>query len=98
MIRAGSPTYTSYRRYNNAEFKARAFKLKAEFTTGAIDEQIAVDQLRVVANMPIRTITGSVTTNAAAVSDTDVSVDLWSGQQVCGDSICRHRFYHQRKR
>ena len=31
------------------------FKLKAEFTTGAIDEQIAVDQLRVVANMPIRT-------------------------------------------
>ena len=74
---AGSPTYTSYRRYNNAEFKARAFKLKAEFSTGAIDEQIAVDQLRVVANMPIRTVTGSVATSASA----DVSVSYGTGNK-----------------
>ena len=71
------PTYTSYRRYNNAEFKARAFKLKAEFSTGAIDEQIAVDQLRVVANMPIRTVTGSVTTSTSA----DVSVAYGAGNK-----------------
>ena len=74
---AGSPTYTSYRRYNNAEFKARAFELKAEFSTGAIDEQIAVDQLRVVANMPIRTVTGSVTTSTSA----DVSVAYGTGNK-----------------
>ncbi len=74
---AGSPTYTSYRRYNNAEFKARAFKLKAEFTTGAVDEQIAVDQLRVVANMPVRTVTGSVTTSTSA----DVSVAYGTGNK-----------------
>jgi predicted phage tail protein len=74
---AGSPTYTSYRRYNNAEFKARAFNLKAEFTTGSFDEQIAVDQLRVVANMPIRTVTGSVTTSTSA----DVSVAYGTGNK-----------------
>ena len=73
----GSPTYTSYRRYNNAEFKARAFELKAEFTTGNELEQIAVDQLRVVANMPIRTVTGSVTTSASA----DVSVAYGTGNK-----------------
>ena len=74
---AGSPTYTSYRRYNNAEFKARAFELKAEFTTGNELEQIAVDQLRVVANMPIRTVTGSVTTSTSA----DVSVAYGTGNK-----------------
>ena len=74
---AGSPTYTSYRKYNNAEFKARAFELKAEFTTGNELEQIAVDQLRVVANMPIRTVTGSVTTSTSA----DVSVAYGTGNK-----------------
>lgn len=74
---AGTPTWTTYRRYNNAEFKARAYELKAEFTTGAVDEQIAVDQLRVDANMPIRTITGSVTTSASA----DVSVAYGTGNK-----------------
>ena len=77
----GTPTWTSYRRYNNAQFKARAYELKAEFSTGDSTEQIAVDQLRVEANMPIRTITGSVTTNAAAVSDTDVSVTYGTGNK-----------------
>ncbi len=74
---AGSPTWTSYRRFNNAEFKARAYELKAVFSTNASDEQIAVDQLRVEANMPIRTITGSVTTSASA----DVSVAYGTGNK-----------------
>ena len=74
---AGSPTWTSYRRFNNAEFKARAYELKAVFSTSASDEQIAVDQLRVEANMPIRTITGSVATSASA----DVSVAYGTGNR-----------------
>ena len=55
---AGSPTFTSWRRFNNAEFKARGYQVKAEFSTGGPQEQIAVDQLRVQAEMPRRSITG----------------------------------------
>ena len=78
---AGSPTFTSWRRFNNAEFKARGYQVKAEFSTGGPQEQIAVDQLRVEAQMPRRTITGSVTTNDEAVSDTDVSVTFGAGNK-----------------
>jgi len=78
---AGSPTFTSWRRFNNAEFKARGYQVKAEFSTGGPQEQIAVDQLRVQAEMPIRTITGTVTTNAQGVSDTDVSVSYGAGNK-----------------
>ena len=74
---SGTPTWTSYRRYNNAQFKARAYELKAEFSTGSSQEQIAVDQLRVEANMPIRTVTGSVTTSDSA----DVSVAYGAGNK-----------------
>ena len=74
---SGTPTWTSYRRYNNAQFKARAYELKAEFSTGDSQEQIAVDQLRVEANMPIRTATGSVTTSDSA----DVSVPYGVGNK-----------------
>ena len=73
----GSPTWTSWRRFNNAEFKARAYELRADFSTGANDEQIAVDQLSVDANMPIRTVTGSVTTSTSA----DVSVAYGTGNK-----------------
>ncbi len=67
---AGSPTFTSWRQFNNAEFKARGYQVKAEFSTGGPQEQIAVDQLRIQAAMPRRSVTGSVTTSASA----DVSV------------------------
>lgn len=74
---AGSPTYTSLRRFNNAEFKARGFKVEAHFSTGAPQEQIAVDQLRIQAEMPIRTLTGTVTTSTSA----DVSVAYGAGNK-----------------
>jgi predicted phage tail protein len=67
---AGSPTFTSWRQFNNAEFSARGFQVKAEFSTGGSQEQIAVDQLRIEAAMPRRSVTGSVTTSTSA----DVSV------------------------
>ena len=74
---AGSPAYTSLRRFNNAEFKARAFKVEAHFSTGGGQEQIAVDQLRIQAEMPIRTVTGTVTTSTSA----DVSVAYGAGNR-----------------
>ena len=74
---AGSPTYTSLRRFNNAEFKARGFKVEAHFSTGGPQEQIAVDQLRIQAQMPRRSVTGSVTTSTSA----DVSVAYGAGNK-----------------
>ncbi len=74
---AGSPTFTSWRRFNNAQFKARGYQVKAEFSTGGPQEQIAVDQLRVQAAMPRRSITGSVTTSTSA----DVSVTYGTGNK-----------------
>lgn len=74
---AGSPTFTSWRRFNNAEFKARGYQVKAEFSTGGPQEQIAVDQLRVQAQMPRRTLTGTVTTSTSA----DVSVTYGAGNK-----------------
>ena len=74
---AGSPTFTSWRRFNNAEFKARGYQVKAEFRTGGPQEQIAVDQLRVEAQMPRRSVTGSVTTSTSA----DVSVTYGAGNK-----------------
>jgi len=67
---AGSPTWTSWRKYNNAEIKARAYELKAEFSTQNSNENIAVDQLRVDSNMPSRTTRGSGTSSTSA----DVSI------------------------
>ena len=74
---AGSPTFTSWRRFNNAEFKARGYQVKAEFSTGGPQEQIAVDQLRIQAEMPRRSVTGSVTTSTSA----DVSVAYGTGNK-----------------
>jgi hypothetical protein len=67
---AGSPTWSSWRLFNNAEFKARAYEVKAEFSTEANSEQIAVDQLRIDSNMPSRTTRGTGTSSASA----DVSI------------------------
>ena len=67
---AGSPTYTTWRKFNNAEFRARAYELKAEFVNESNTAQLAIQELEVTSNLPIRTITDSVTTSASA----DVSV------------------------
>ena len=72
---SGSPTWTTWRHFNNADIKCRAFELKAEFETGSSDEQIAVDQLRVKALMPYRSLSGEVTTSTSA----DVSVSFGTG-------------------
>jgi predicted phage tail protein len=69
--------FTSWRRFNNAQFKARGYQVKAEFSTGGPQEQIAVDQLRVEAAMPRRSVTGSVTTSTSA----DVSVAYGTGNK-----------------
>ena len=74
---ANDPTFTSWRSFNNAEFKARGFQVKAEFSTGGPQEQIAVDQLRVEAQMPRRSVTGSVATSTSA----DVSVTYGAGNK-----------------
>ena len=60
---SGTPTWTTWRHFNNAEIKCRAFELKAEFETGDDDAQVSVDQLRVKALMPFRTLSGEVTTS-----------------------------------
>ena len=63
--------FTSWRHFNNAEIKCRAFELKAEFETGDDSAQVSVDQLRVKAFMPYRTLSGEVTTSTTG--DTTVS-------------------------
>jgi len=65
-----SPTWTSWRQYNNAQFRARGYELKAELETTSSVAQISVEELRVTSNLPYRTVTNSVTTSASA----DVSV------------------------
>ena len=72
---SGTPTWTSWRHFNNAEIKCRAFELKAEFETGDEDAQVAVDQLRVKALMPYRSLSGTVTTSTSA----NVSVSFGTG-------------------
>ena len=72
---SGTPTWTTWRHFNNAEIKCRAFELKAEFETGDDDAQISVDQLRVKALMPYRSLSGEVTTSTSA----NVSVSFGTG-------------------
>ena len=74
---SGSPTYTSWRHFNNAEIKCRAFELKAEFETGDDDAQISVDQLRVKALMPFRSLSGEVTTSTSG----DTTVNFGTGNR-----------------
>jgi hypothetical protein len=74
---SGSPTWTTWRHFNNAEIKCRAFELKAEFETGDDDAQVSVDQLRVKALMPYRTLSGEVTTSTSA----DTTVNFGTGNR-----------------
>jgi predicted phage tail protein len=63
---SGSPTYTSWREFNNAEFKARAFELKVETETQSGFDRIAISELQVTANLPIYSQTGTITTSTSA--------------------------------
>lgn len=63
---SGSPTYTSWREFNNAEFKARAFELKLEVETTSGFDRVAVSELEVTANLPVYSQTGTITTSASA--------------------------------
>ena len=74
---SGSPTYTSWRHFNNAEIKCRAFELKAEFETNDDTAQISVDQLRVKALMPFRSLSGEVTTSTTG----DTTVNFGTGNR-----------------
>ena len=74
---SGSPTYTSWRHFNNAEIKCRAFELKAEFETNDNSAQISVDQLRVKALMPFRSLSGEVTTSTTG----DTTVNFGTGNR-----------------
>jgi len=69
--------FTSWRHFNNAEIKCRAFELKAEFETGDNTAQISVDQLRVKALMPYRSLSGEVATSASG----ETTVNFGAGNQ-----------------
>jgi len=61
---SSSPTWTSWRPFNNAQFSARGYELKAEVTTGGDNTaRIAIEQLRVASNVPTRSINGAGTTS-----------------------------------
>ena len=62
---SSSPTWSTWRPFNNAQFKARGYELKLEMTSGGDNTaQIAISQLKVDSNMPLRTINGSGTTSS----------------------------------
>jgi len=80
---ASSPTWSSWRLFNNAEFKARAYEVKAEFSTQASTEQIAVDQLRIDSDMVSRTTRGTGTSSSGA--DTTITyTNKFAGTPVIG--------------
>ena len=58
-------------------FKCRAFELKAEFETNDDTAQISVDQLRVKALMPFRSLSGEVTTSTTG----DTTVNFGTGNR-----------------
>ncbi len=62
---SSSPTWTTWRPFNNAEFKARGYELKAEFETNDSAAQIAIQTLEVTSNMPLRTINGTGTASSS---------------------------------
>lgn len=65
-----TPEFSSWRLFNNAEFKARAWEVKAEFSTTNSLNQLGLQEFEVRANMPIYSQAGTVTTSSSA----DVSV------------------------
>ena len=67
-----SCSYSTWRPFNNAEFKARAYEFKAEFTTDDNTAQLAVYGLKIISQMTRRTINGSGTT----LTNADLSVNF----------------------
>ena len=56
--------WTTWRPFNNAQFKARAYELKLQLSSGGDNTaQIAIEELSVSSDMPIRTINGSATSD-----------------------------------
>ena len=64
--------YSTWRPFNNAEFKARAYEFKAELTTNDNTAQLAVYGLKIISKMTRRTINGSGTT----LTNADLSVNF----------------------
>ena len=59
-----SPTWSSWRPFNNAEFKAYGYEFKAEFETNDNTAQLAVYGLKIISQMPQRTEQGFATSSA----------------------------------
>ena len=69
-----NPTWTTWRPFNNAQFKARGYELKLTMTSGGDNTaQIAITNLKVESNMPVRTINGNATTSSS--NDYQVTFD-----------------------
>ena len=64
--------WSTWRPFNNAEFKARAYEFKAELTTNDNTAQLAVYGLKIISKMTRRTINGSGTT----LTNTDLTVNF----------------------
>ncbi len=61
---SNSPTWSSWRPFNNAEFKAWGYEFKAEFETNDNEAQLAVYGLKIVSQMPQRTEQGFITSSS----------------------------------
>lgn len=64
--------WSTWRPFNNAEFKARAYEFKAELTTNDNTAQLAVYGLKIISQMTRRTINGSGTT----LTNADLTVNF----------------------
>ncbi len=62
--------WSTWRPFNNAEFRARAYEFKAEFNSNDNTAQIAVYGLKIISRMTRRTINGNGTT----LSNSDLSL------------------------
>ena len=79
----GSPTWSSWRPFNNAEFKAWGYEFKAEFETNDDTAQLAVYGLKIISQMPQRTEQGFIQSNTT--SNTLVSfANQFVGSPVIG--------------
>nr|BAR39304.1 phage-related protein tail component-like protein [uncultured Mediterranean phage uvMED] len=78
-----SPTWSSWRPFNNAEFKARGYELKAECETNDSAAQIAIQELEVKSNMPLRTISGTGTTSSSG-DETIIFANKFAASPVIG--------------
>ena len=63
---ASGSAWSSWRPFNNAQFKARRWQTRALVSTTDNTSQMAISQLQVTANLPWRTVSDSVTTSASA--------------------------------